>query len=295
MGVKIPASRLVGPRLIGIACMVAAASVFATMDALVKWLVATYPVIQVMAFRSAFALVVVLPLLWAGGWGQLVTRRKWAHLLRSVIGLVAVACFFQALDDLPLAQVTGIFFAAPLMMTALSVPLLKERVGPRRWAAVAVGFLGVLLIVRPDRALLNGGMAAALAGTVLYAVVMVLIRDMSRTEKTVTIVFWFSASSALVSGALAPFYWVPPSGWDFALLAAVGLLGGAGQLLATQAVRLAPVSVVAPFDYLHLVFATGYGWALWHDWPSVSTLAGSAVIMVCGLYVLHREAQGRGD
>lgn len=287
---KFPASRLAG-----IACMVAATSVFATMDALVKWLVAAYPVIQVMAFRSAFALVVVVPMLWVGGFGQLATGRKWAHLLRSLIGLIAIGCFFQALDDLPLAQVTGIFFAAPLMMTALSVPLLKEKVGPRRWAAVAVGFLGVLLIVRPDRAVLNGGMVAALAGTVLYAVVMVLIRDMSRTEKTVTIVFWFTVSSTLVSGALAPWHWVAPTGRDVALLAAVGLLGGAGQLLATQAVRLAPVSVVAPFDYLHLVFATGYGWVLWRDWPSLSTLAGSAVIMVCGLYVLHREARGRGD
>lgn len=282
-------------RLTGIACMVGAASVFATMDALVKWLVAGYPVVQVMAFRSAFALLLVLPILWAGGLGQMATRRPWAHLLRSLIGLVAIGCFFQALESLPLAQVTGIFFAAPLMMTALSVPILKERVGPRRWAAVAVGFLGVLLIVRPDHAVLSGGMAAALAGTVLYAVVMVLIRDMSRTEKTVTIVFWFSLSSTLVSGAMVPWHWVAPSELDFALLAAVGLLGGAGQLLATQAVRMAPVSLVAPFDYLHLVFATAYGWALWRDWPAASTLAGSAVIMVCGLYVLHREAKGRGD
>ncbi|MBX9634637.1 MAG: DMT family transporter [Magnetospirillum sp.] len=278
-------------RLTGIACMVAAASVFATMDALVKWLVAVYPVIQIMAFRSGFALVLVLPLLWRDGVGQLATRRKWAHLLRSLIGLVAIGCFFLALQSLPLAQVTGIFFAAPLMMTALSVPILKEVVGVRRWSAVAVGFLGVLLIVRPDNAVLNVGMAAALAGTVLYAVVMVLIRDMSRTEKTVTIVFWFSFSSTLVSGALAPWHWVAPGLWDFAMLAGVGLLGGAGQLLATQAVRMAPVSVVAPFDYLHLVFATAYGWALWRDWPSLSTLAGSAIIMACGLYVLHREAK----
>jgi drug/metabolite transporter (DMT)-like permease len=174
----------------GIAFMVAGAAVFATMDALVKWLVATYPVIQVTAFRSAFALVVVVPALLAGGLGQLRTRRPWAHLLRSIIGLIAIACFFQALDQLPLAQVTGIFFAAPLAMTALSVPLLKERVGPRRWAAVAV---------------------------------------------------------------------------------------------------------VAPFDYLHLVFASAYGWALWRDRPTASTLAGSAVIMACGLYVLHREAKGKSD
>ena len=279
----------------GIVCMVAGAAVFATMDALVKWLVATYPVIQITAFRSAFALVVVPVLLAGGGRGQLRTRRPWAHGLRSVIGLIAIACFFEALNRLPLAQVTGIFFAAPLAMTALSVPLLKERVGPRRWAAVAVGFAGVLMIVRPDSAELNSGIIAALAGTALYAMVMVLIRDMSRTEKTVTIVFWFSLSSTLVSGAMAPFHWVPPSPLDFALLAAVGLLGGAGQLLATQAVRLAPVSVVAPFDYLHLVFASAYGWVLWRDWPTASTLAGSAVIMACGLYVLHREAKGTND
>lgn len=288
-------ANLIRQRLVGIACMVAAASVFATMDAVVKWLVASYPVIEIMAFRSAFALVPVLPLLWIGGLGQLATGRKWAHGLRALIGLIAIACFFQALDALPLAQVTGIFFAAPLMMTALSVPILKEKVGPRRWAAVAVGFGGVLLIVRPDSVQLNGGMVAALVGTMLYAVVMVLIRDMSRTEKTVTIVFWFSVATTVVTGAMAPWHWVAPSGLDFALLAAVGLLGGAGQLLATQAVRLAPVSILAPFDYLHLVFATAYGWALWQDWPTPSTLVGSAIIMACGLYLLKREAGGRGD
>lgn len=279
----------------GIVCMIGAAAVFATMDAVVKWLVAAYPVAEIMAFRSAFALVLVLPAVVAGGWRRLATRRPWAHVLRSGLGLVAIACFFIAFETLPLAQVTGIFFAAPLAMTALSGPLLGERVGPRRWAAIVVGFAGVLLIARPEGAPWSLGMAAALAGTLIYALVMVLVRDMGRTEATLTIVFWFSAGTTLATGALLPWVWVPPQSGHWPLLAAVGVLGGIGQILATRAVRLAPVGVVAPFDYLHLVFATFYGWLLWQDWPSAATLAGSAVIMASGLYVMHREARGHAD
>ena len=282
-------------RLAGIVSMIGAAAVFATMDAVVKWLVALYPVVEIMAFRSAFPLALVVPAVIMGGWRLLATRRPWAHVLRSGLGLVAIACFFVAFEYLPLAQVTGIFFAAPLVMTALSVPLLGEKVGPRRWAAIAVGFAGVLMIARPEGAEWNLGMAAALAGTLIYALVMVLVRDMGRTEATLTIVFWFSAGTTLATGAALPWVWVPPEPGHWPLLAAVGVLGGAGQILATRAVRLAPVGVVAPFDYLHLVFATFYGWLLWRDWPSATTLAGSAVIMASGLYVMHREARGHAD
>lgn len=282
-------------RVAGIASMTAAAALFATMDALVKLLTAHYPVPEVMAFRSAVALLVLTPLVTARGWRRLATRRPWAHAVRSALGLTAIGCFFLALQRLPLAQVIGISFAAPLVMTALSGPLLGEKVGPRRWIAVTVGFAGVLLIVRPDSADWNVGLVAALAGTLIYALVMVLLRDMGRTEATLTIVFWFSLGSTVATGALLPVVWVTPQPDHWWMLAAVGALGAGAQLLATRAVRLAPVAVVAPFDYLHLVFATGYGWALWRDWPTLHTLAGSAIIMAAGLYVVHREARGHAD
>jgi drug/metabolite transporter (DMT)-like permease len=276
----------------GIACMVAGTSVFAAMDALVKALMADYPVVQVLFFRSVFALVPLAPLLWHEGRGALATGRPWAHVLRSGIGMVAIACFFVAFGALPLAQVTIIAFAAPLLVTALSVPVLKEKVGRRRWAAVSAGFVGVLVIVRPaDMAGFDIGLAAALLGTVLYAVVMVLIRAMSATERPVTIVGWFTLSSIAASGIALPWFWVQPIGWDWAGLAAIGIFGGIAQLLITQAVRLAPVSVVMPFDYLHLIFAITLGWAFWGEIPGPRTWVGGAIIVAAGLYVLHRETR----
>lgn len=279
----------------GIACMVAGTSVFAAMDALVKALMADYPVVQLLFFRSAFALVPLAPLLLREGSGALVTTRPWAHVARSGIGMVAIACFFVAFGALPLAQVTTIAFAAPLLVTALSVPVLGEAVGPRRWAAVTAGFVGVVVIVRPDGfAGLDLGLAAALLGTALYAVVMVLIRAMSATERPVTIVGWFTLSTMVASGAALPWFWVAPAGWlDWVLLAALGILGGGGQLLITQAVRLAPVSLVMPFDYLHLVFAVALGWVFWAEVPGPHIGVGGAVIVAAGLYVLHRETRRR--
>lgn len=274
----------------GVVCMVAGTAVFAAMDALVKALAADYPVVQLLFFRSAFALVPLAPLLLRAGRAGLATARPWAHVARSGIGMVAIACFFVAFGRLPLAEVTTIGFAAPLLVTALSVPVLGERVGPRRWAAVTAGFVGVVVIARPaGLGAIDLGLAAALLGTVLYAVVMVLMRAMSATERPVTIVAWFTLASIVASGAALPWAWTPPAGWDWALLAAVGILGGIGQLLITQAVRLAPVSVVMPFDYLHLLFAVGLGWAFWGEVPGARTLAGGAVIAAAGLYVLHRE------
>lgn len=273
----------------GIGCMVAATSLFAALDAMVKWLMADYSVVQVMFFRAAFALIPLAPWAWREGWAVLATGRPLAHVARSAIGIVAIGCFFIAFGALPLAQVTAISFAAPLLMTALSVPVLKEKVGWRRWAAVGVGFVGVLVIVRPGAMAAEAALAAALAGTVLYAVIMVLVRAMSVTERPVTIVAWFTIAALAVSGAALPWFWRTPSAFDLMLLAGVGVVGGGAQLLVTQAVRLAPVSVVAPFDYLHLLFAVGFGWAIWGDLPGSHTLAGGAIIVGAGLYVIHRE------
>lgn len=273
---------------LGILCMIGGTSIFAAMDALVKWLVADHSVVQVLFFRSVFGLIPLLPLILRGGRAAVATRRPAAHAVRSLVGLLAIGSFFYAFGQLPLAEVTAIAFAAPLIMTALSVPFLGETVGPRRWAAVVAGFLAVLVIVRPQMGM-SAGAAVALLGTVLYAVVMVLMRRMSQTEKPVTIVFWFSVTTAIVSGLALPWAWTPPTPQAWGLFLAAGILGGSAQLLVTQAVRLAPVSVVAPFDYLHIVWAVALGWSIWGDVPTVETIAGACVIAACGLYVLHRE------
>lgn len=275
----------------GIAAMLAATSLFAGMDAMAKLLMAEYSVIQVLFFRAGFGLIALIPLLWRGGMGVIVTARPWAHVARSGIALVAVSCFFLAIHRLPLAQVTAIGFAAPLLITALSVPLLKERVALGHWLAVAVGFGGILIVAGPDAwsgDLLGAGAALALAGTFLYALAMVLMRDMGRTEAAVTTVFWFSILTIVLTGAALPLVWRAPDAQAWGLFAAAGILGGVAQLLMARAVRLAPASVVAPFDYFHIIMSASLGWLLFAEIPSLNTLTGALVVVGSGLYVLRR-------
>lgn len=273
--------------------MLAATTLFAGMDAVAKLLmVADYSVIQVLFFRAGFGLIPLAPLLWRSGGRAVATARPWAHVARSAIALLAVGCFFLAIRRLPLVQVTAIGFAAPLLITALSVPLLKERVGRDRWLAVTAGFGGILVVAGPDAwsgDLLGAGAAFAVAGTVLYALAMVLMRDMGRTEAAVTTVFWFSVLTMILTGAALPLAWQAPDPRAWGLFAAAGILGGTAQLLISQAVRLAPASVVAPFDYFHIVASSSLGWLLFAELPSPNTLAGAMVVVASGLYVLRRE------
>lgn len=282
-------------RLAGIAAMLAATITFTGMDAVVKLLLAGHSLPQVLFFRALFGLVPLLPLLMRGGWGLAATGRPWAHVLRSGAALAAVSCFFSAVHRLPLAQVTVIGFGAPLIITALSVPLLKEHVTLRRWAAVSLGFVGVALAagqeLRPAEAE-AAGVAFALAGTLLYALVVVLMRALGRTEPAVTTVFWFSIITMGLTGPTLPWTWSPPDAAGWALLAAAGILGGSAQLLMSQALRLAPASTVAPFDYFHILASAALGRWLFGEIPTPATLAGAVVVVAAGLYVVQCERRG---
>lgn len=272
--------------------MLAATSLFAAMDATVKLLMADHTLVQVLFFRALFGLVPLAPLLWRDGRRAIATRRPLAHMIRSVIGLGAVGCFFLAVHRLPLAQVTVIGFAAPLLITALAALLLGERVDRGRWLAVAAGFGGVLLVAGPAAwpgGLGGAGAAFAVAGTLLYALMMVLLRDMGRTETAVSTVFWFSMLTLPLTGAALPFAWRTPAAAAWGLFAAAGILGGVGQLAISQALRLAPASVVAPFDYFHIVVSASLGWLLFAEVPGPATLAGAAVVAGAGLYVIRAE------
>lgn len=276
----------------GIALIVAASALFSAMDAMVKWLTADYSIVQIIFFRSAFAFIPLAPWLLREGFGVLRTTRPMGHLARSLIGLCAIFLFFHAFALLPLAEVTAVAFAAPLLMTALSVPLLGETVGLRRWAAILVGFAGVLIILRPgaDGGGMGGtGFLVALGATAMYALAMVALRSLGTTERSVTTVFYFTLTATLAAAALLPWQWTTPSAFDALLFVGTGLLGGTAQLAMTQAVRLAPISLIAPFDYTHLLFAASWGFVLWGDLPGANTLLGAAVVVAAGLYVLHRE------
>ena len=267
-------------------------ALFAVMSALVKWCGAHgVPVFQMIFFRNAFAFVPLGLYIWrTTGWRVLITRRPLGHLARASVGLIGMGWSFSALQYLPLTAATAFGFAAPLFMTALSAPILKEKVGPHRWAAVLVGFLGVLIMIRPDPGKMNlVGSSFALFGAMAAAGAMVTIREIGKTERGATIVFYFTLGGALMGLASLPFGWVMPSMQILELLVVMGLIGGVGQLLMTEALRVAPVGVVAPFDYIQLLWASLIGFGIWGEIPAALTLVGAIVVAASGGYILWRE------
>jgi drug/metabolite transporter (DMT)-like permease len=262
------------------------------MEGMVKWLSAGFPTVQIAFCRSVGALAVAAALIALNGRGLagLKTRRLRGHFWRSSIGFVSLLGFFYAYGAMPLADAIAIGFGAPIFMAALSVWLLAEKVGLHRWAAVFVGFAGVMLMIRPGQGAISPPALIALGATFLYALAMIQIRKLSTTESAGAIVFYFSLFSTLCSGIAMPFVWVAPGPLDALLLAGVGIIGGLAQLCLTQAYRLAPVSVVAPFDYVIILWGTLIGWFVWGDFPDALTFAGVGVVIASGLYILHREA-----
>lgn len=282
--------------LLGIASMVASVSLFSIVNVIVKALAARYPIAQIMFFRCAIALLpaAILVLRHPRGVGVLRTRRPGAHAVRSVFGMVAMATSFAAFRYLPAADVVAINFAAPLFVTALSVPLLGESVGWRRWTALVIGFAGVLVMLQPEamfatEAAKLGGLLA-LASALAYALAVIAIRQIARDEPSVTVVVVYMLCVAAVSGAITPFVWVPPTRDDFVLLVALGLIGGGAQIFLTRAFEHAPPAAVMPFEYLSLVVTAFLAWLAWSELPGGTTILGAAIVIASGLFIFHREA-----
>jgi drug/metabolite transporter (DMT)-like permease len=265
--------------LAGISLRLGAATSFAFMAAMIK--VASnsgvHPV-EMLFWRFALALVPMTIWALAGpGIEAVKTRRPFAHIWRAAIGFVGMGFGYWSLTLLPLAEATAISFAAPLFATILSALFLSEAVGWHRWGAVLAGFTGVLLVMQPQNASLPiDGLVIALISAFGVACVMITIRQISKTERAFTTVYWFTAHS--------------PAAW-LAIVAIAGL-GGTAQLLLTASLRLAPVGVVAPFDYSQLVWAILLGWLLWTDVPSTTTWIGAAIIIASGIFMLFRERRG---
>lgn len=285
----------------GMALRAAAALSFSLMYALMKWAATLEPVSagEMVFYRSLFGLPVVL--FWVlsakGGLASLSTRRPMVHVWRCALGVMGILLIFQGLKLLPLADATTIGFTAPIFATLLSILFLKEKVGRHRWTAVVLGFLGVLVMVRPgaEGAPPLAGLLFALGGAFVAAAVTVTLRQLGKTESATAIVFWFFVACATVGGVLTLMDGHSHSWAVLAVLAAGGLAGGLAQLLMTTSLQHAPVSALAPLDYLQMVGAVVLGWLLLSDAPTAATLAGGALIAGSGLYtawrerVLHRE------
>jgi drug/metabolite transporter (DMT)-like permease len=273
--------------------MASAVLLLTIMDATVKWLAGQgYTVAQLLFFRSLFSLPLFAVAVWRhGGPAILHTRRPWGHLARALIGTSTMACFFFAYKYMALADAVAISFAAPLFSTLLSVLILGEYVGLRRWVAVTVGFVGVLIMLRPGAGMFQPAALIALGGAASYASATIVIRQLSRTEPAIAIVFYYMLVSLAVSALFLPFAWHPVDPFGLVLLAGVGLIGGLAQFAITFAIRIGPIALIAPFDYTALLWAVLFGYALFGDLPDGPTLLGAAIVIGSGLYILYRETR----
>lgn len=282
----------VGDRVLaGVLSIVTATLFFGVMDASIKWLAETYPVPQVTFFRAVFGLVPLLPAVLHSRGAALRLKRPGPSALRSLLAPIAMLCIFGSFHLLPLAEATVISFGAPILMAALAVPMLREPVGWRRWSAILVGFVGVLIVVRPAGMTLSTGAALALAGTVFYSLLMVWGRRLLREESATGLSFWAMTAAAVTMGAVMPWFWVTPTLPDLGIMAMMGISGGIATFFLTRGYQLAPVAVLAPFDYMNLPVATFTGWLIWRELPGDYVWWGAAVIIASGLYIVYREHQ----
>jgi drug/metabolite transporter (DMT)-like permease len=274
----------------GIYLKLASLALFCTMDSMVKALGDSYGSFQLMLFRSAIAMIPVAVLIWrAGGLRIVRANRPWLQALRIIVAFGSTLGFFYVFPRMPLVDAYAISFAAPLFMVALSVPLLREPVGWRRWTAVAVGFVGVLVMLDPWGMEIHPISLILLAATFCYALSTILIRLLSRHDHDIVALFWLSLATGAASLVGAVPTWIWPTPIDWLWLTVMGLLGGVAQILVTRAWRLAPAAVLAPFDYTSIVLAVLFGYLWFHEQPSWTVWYGLPLVIGSGLYILHRE------
>ena len=279
-------------RIRGIVFMVLGGALLTLNDAIMKGLTGGYPIGEIMTFRGLFVLIPLLLFLKpAGGRRALAIRNRKGQFIRAVLVVGSTFCFVAALSLLPLADAIALTFAGPLFMTALASTMLGEFVGWRRWAAVTVGFVGVVIMLRPGAGAINWAAALPLGAALAGAFRDIITRQISATDSSFSILVVTTGSVAVAGIATMPFGWVMPSPGDLALLACAGLLLAGAHYLLIEALRLAEVTVIAPFKYVSLIWATMFGFLIWGQLPDVWTWAGSALVVLSGLYILHREAR----
>lgn len=283
----------------GALLMLGATALFTIMSAMIKGLSANIHFIETMFFRSAFALPVMFVIAARGrDWGLLRTKRFPGHVVRAFTGTMAQGCSFYALTVLPLAEQTALTYTTPLFVTLLSIPFLGEKVGIHRWSAVLLGFAGIMVIALGEGAFQGGGMpdtviavgmGVAVMQGVWSAMTTLLVRSLSATESSATIVLWQSLLMTLFTLVALPFVWATPSFSELVLLVLVGLVGGVAQVMLTEAYASAQVSALGPYSYTSILWSVAIGWVVFADTPGWSTIAGAALIVASGFYILHRE------
>ncbi len=272
--------------------MVAAVFVFSIMDSLMKRLSAYYPPLQISCLRCLTSLLfLLLPITWQVAWASLRPRNPPLHLFRAVLGIGMLGSFVFAVHRLSMAQTYALLLAAPLMMTALSVPIHGERVAARRWLVIVVGLSGVLVILQPwGRGSFSMIAAAAAALAALcYSLSALTVRSLGRSNSSMSMVFWYLLMVGVGCGILAIGDWRPVRGSDWGWLIGIGITGALGQMWLTDAFRRAPPSVVGPFEYTSILWAFAIDWLFWSATPTSSLVAGAAIVIASGVYVIWDE------
>jgi drug/metabolite transporter (DMT)-like permease len=274
---------------LGIAMMLLGILMFSLNDVMGKWLVSTYSVGQVLLIRSAAALVILLPFLWQGGWRALVdVERPGMQFMRVLLSSIEVYAFYFAVVYLPLADVMTYWLAAPIYVAAMSPFLLGEKVGWRRWTAILIGFVGVIVALEPSAATLTAPALISIFGSFCFAFMMLSGRALRGTPD-MTLVFWQMVGAGLLGLVTAPVGWVTPTGFDFSLLCLLGGVAMFAHVCVNRAMKLADAATVAPFQYTLLLWAVVFGWLVFGDVPRGAMLIGAAIIVAAGLFIFFRE------
>ena len=284
-------NKLLTKNQIGVLYGVASVACFAMMDACVKWL-DMLPVGEVLFSRFFFGLIPILMLVPRSEFKTFYkTTRPKLHAFRAISGTLAIVALFIALREIPLADVVSLTFGGPIFVTLGSIFFLSEKVGIRRWSAVLIGFMGMLMIVKPAYDELNIYYLFPIVFCIFFACVALSIRSLSSTEPNYRIALYFSLLSMIVGLATLPFGWVMPSKFEFFLLIFTGIIGSYANILLTVSLRIAEASLVTPTKYLNLVFAILLGYFIWGEVPKILTLLGAGLIIISSIIIFIRESQ----
>jgi drug/metabolite transporter (DMT)-like permease len=284
-------TRPIPANLRGILFMLAAVVVFCLMDVCLKLLAPHYPSMQIAALRGLSSLpLIVLWVAVSGGLRHMRTRRWGLHLLRGALSVLMLSLFAFALRELPLAEAYSLFFIAPLLVTALAVPILGERVDWQRWTAIVIGLGGVLIVLRPDASrMVNLGSLAVLVAATAYALSAITVRLLGRTDSTQGMVLWLIILLSLFATLAAWSEWIPVRREHWPILVGLAFSGAIGQYAITEAFKETSASVIAPFEYTALAWGAGLDWLIWKTLPDRFMLIGAGVIIASGIYLIRRE------
>ena len=264
---------------------------FSSMEATAKYLTQTYPVVQVVWARFTFHMVLMV--IWLGRRlpRVMITQRPGLQLLRSILQLAMTISFFAGLRFVPLADASAILFVAPILATALCMPLLGERVGRRRWAAVVVGFAGALIIIRPGTEMMQFAALLPLTAACCSALYQITVRMLTRTDTALTTLLYTALFGAVTTSVVVPFYWTTPDLEGWILMAALASFGCFGHFAWIKAFEVTTVATVAPFNYTRLIWAVLLGYLLFGQLPDIWVVFGAVIITGSGLYILRQEQQ----